>query len=150
MEKGEFEIIVRGLVIKDRKILVCQNEGRDYFYLPGGHVEFGESLKKALDREFIEETGIGVKSSEFIGTVENIFLQDERQSHEMNFVFVVELDGEVGEPAEDHLKFRWLNGYELTDEKFVPPALRNAILKWMAEKKTFFIMSEEEINLHLN
>lgn len=147
MENKNFEIIVRGLVIKDGKILVCKTEDRDYFFLPGGHVEFGENMRKALSREFMEETGRRVKSSKFIGTVENIFLQNGKLNHELNFIFLTEIHGEIGAPAEDHLTFSWFSSLDLTEEKFVPPALRDAILKWRADKKPFFILTEEENSL---
>ncbi len=144
MKHKDFEIIVRGLVIKDGRILVCKTENRDYFFLPGGHVEFGENMRKALNREFMEETGLRVKKSMFIGTVENIFLQRGSLNHELNFVFLTELNGHIGTSKEDHLTFLWFSPFDLTEEKFVPPALRNAILKWIADKKPFFILTEEE------
>lgn len=141
---NEFEIIVRGVVIKNGKILVCQTERHDYFFLPGGHVEFGENMKKALYREFQEELGIKPKKAEFIGTVENIFYQKEKLNHEINFTFLTEIDDVEIEPKEDHLTFFWFLPHDFVEEKFVPPALRDAILKWMSDKKPFFVLTEEQ------
>ena len=155
-----FEIIVRGLVIRGGKILVCKVEDRDYYFLPGGHVEFGENMRKALYREFDEELGVKPKSSKFIGTVENIFLQngsastrrdesmrDGKLNHEINFIFETEITDDFIEPKEDHITFNWLTPFDITEEKFVPPALRDAILKWISDKKPFFILTEEEDSL---
>jgi len=144
--RNNFEIIVRGLVIKDGKILVCRTFGHDYFFLPGGHVEFGENIREGLLREFKEETGLIINKSKFIGTVENIFRQDGRLNHEINFVFETKIDGNIGNSREKHLMFSWLTPREVINEKFVPPVLRNAIIKWMADKNPFFILSEEEDN----
>ena len=142
-----FEIIVRGLVIRGGKILVCKVEDRDYYFLPGGHVEFGENMRKALYREFDEEMGVKPKNSKFIGTVENIFLQDDKLNHEINFIFETEITDDFIEPKEDHITFNWLTPFDVTEEKFVPPALRDAILKWISDKKPFFILTEEEDSL---
>lgn len=144
MEKNNFEIIVRGLVLHDGRILVCKTENRDYYFLPGGHVEFGENMKKALAREFNEELGIRPINTKFIGTVENIFFQKGRLNHEINFVFVAEIEAGEIEAKEDHLSFRWFLPQDLIEERFVPPALRDAILKWLSDKKPFSILIEEE------
>ena len=147
MENRNFEIIVRGLVMNRGRILVCKSEGRDYYFLPGGHVEFGENMRKALIREFDEELGIKPINTKFIGSVENIFHQKGRLNHEINFVFYSEIEEEDVVSHEDHLTFRWFLPHDLIEEKFVPPALRNAVLKWLSDKKPFFILTEEEDSL---
>lgn len=43
--KKEVEILVRAIVQDKEKILVCEKVGKKYFFFPGGHVEFGESVK---------------------------------------------------------------------------------------------------------
>lgn len=149
MEKGDFEIIVRGLILSRGRILVCQTYGKDYFFLPGGHVEFGENMRKALVRELDEELGIKPVSTKFIGSVENIFYQEEKLNHELNFVFLVEIDVDEDdiESNEDHISFKWFLPHDLVEEKFVPPALRDAVLKYLSDKKPFLILTEEEDSL---
>ncbi len=142
-----FEIIVRGLVMNRGRVLVCQTKGRDYYFLPGGHVEFGENMKKALMREFDEELGVTPKGIKFIGSVENIFYQKEKLNHEINFIFTAEIDDENVEPKEDHLIFQWFLPHDLVEQRFVPPALRDAVLKWMSDKKPFLIFTEEDDSL---
>lgn len=133
------ELIVRALVIRDRKILVCQTEGRDYFFLPGGHVEFKENLREALRRELFEELGAILKEAVFIGGVENIFTQDDVPKHEISFVFHTEIDVKHIVSREKHVSFYWFTMDEFIDEKIAPPAMKDAILQWTAEKDTFFI-----------
>ena len=49
------------LLIDDRVLLVRhRKEGRSYHLLPGGGVEWGESLSAALVREVAEETGLEI------------------------------------------------------------------------------------------
>ena len=133
------ELIVRALIIRNRKILVCQSVGRDYFFLPGGHIEFGESMHAALKRELYEEMEAKITASQFIGGIENIFIQDEVKMHEVSFVFHVDIDLREIISKEEHISFYWFSFEEFINAKFVPPALKDAVVEWTAEKETFFI-----------
>lgn len=56
-------MIARGLIIKENKILFFHRfkNGKEYFVLPGGHIEEGESPAEALIREIKEETTLDIK-----------------------------------------------------------------------------------------
>jgi 8-oxo-dGTP diphosphatase len=58
---------VSGILIRDGAMLLIAHKKKDdrYWLLPGGGVEYGESLDKALEREFREELGIGVRVDGF-------------------------------------------------------------------------------------
>lgn len=139
----KFELIVRALIVHDKKILVCQTNDRNYYFLPGGHVEFGENLRTALKRELMEEMGAVVTGAKFIGGIENLFLQDGSQRHEVSFVFHTDINNYEVESNESHVKFYWLSMDQFIEENIVPPALKDAIVQWTAEKESFFI--EEKI-----
>ena len=53
-------VISRGIVINDEKLLVIKRvrDGQEYFVLPGGHVDKGETAREASARETLEETGV--------------------------------------------------------------------------------------------
>jgi 8-oxo-dGTP diphosphatase len=54
---------VRGLVVVDGKLAVLfrRKNGIEYYSVPGGGIEKGETKKAALSRELIEELNIHVK-----------------------------------------------------------------------------------------
>ncbi|MEJ2005913.1 MAG: NUDIX domain-containing protein [Cyclobacteriaceae bacterium] len=59
---NRIRIRVCGILIRDGSLLLAEHRGigenGSILIPPGGGVEFGESLKDALRREFREETGI--------------------------------------------------------------------------------------------
>lgn len=138
MDKN-LELIVRALIIKNRKILVCRTNGRDYYFLPGGHVEFGETMQEALRRELYEELGAKVVMSKFIGGFENLFEQEGQKKHEVSFIFQVDIDITEIVSREEHISFYWFTMDEFINENIAPPALKDAIVAWTAEKDIFFI-----------
>jgi len=64
----QFHVGVYGILINQKKILLIKKSRGPYkgmYDLPGGGIEFGETIVNALKREFIEETGIILSSYSF-------------------------------------------------------------------------------------
>ncbi|MDD3607942.1 MAG: NUDIX domain-containing protein, partial [Candidatus Moranbacteria bacterium] len=53
-----FEICSRAIIIKNRKILLPKPKDENWYFFPGGHVEFGEKAEDALRRELKEELDV--------------------------------------------------------------------------------------------
>ncbi len=65
--------LVGGALFKNGKLLVVKrSSGKkllpNYWEIPGGHVETGETQEEAVKREFLEETGLTVKVGEMFTT----------------------------------------------------------------------------------
>jgi ADP-ribose pyrophosphatase YjhB (NUDIX family) len=57
------QLAVSAAIFRDGKVLLvrrARSPARGYYSLPGGRVEFGESLHQALTREVDEETGLKI------------------------------------------------------------------------------------------
>ena len=54
------ELIARGVFVRGGAVLLCQNVKHGYYYLPGGHVEFGEAAAVALAREIDDAKAQGL------------------------------------------------------------------------------------------
>ncbi len=127
-EPGHVEFIARGVAIDLRtgspRVLLCKSKKRGYYYLPGGHVEFGESASAALRREIMEEMGIPCDVGAPLQIHECSFDDGKVLRHEINVVFHVKHLGRHGVPqpdpapsAEQHIAFEWvpLEGIESRD-----------------------------------
>lgn len=62
-------------------------KGEDFGRIIGGKVEFGETAESAVRREFQEELGTDLENLSFIKIVENIFIYNGQQGHEVVFVY---------------------------------------------------------------
>jgi 8-oxo-dGTP diphosphatase len=68
-------VAASGIVVHDGALLLVQRgdaPARGKWSVPGGRVEFGETLRETVAREVREETGLAVEVGEFAGWVERI------------------------------------------------------------------------------
>lgn len=110
--KSKFHHIVRAIMIKDEKLLVAEYIGHHYF-LPGGHVEIGESAENALIRELREELGVTCSIKQFLGVIENQWQAKETLHHEINHIFEIDSNELKSDftpiSKESHLAFHWID-----------------------------------------
>ncbi|ETT83541.1 NUDIX domain-containing protein [Bacillus mycoides] len=110
--KSKFHHIVRAIMIKDEKLLVAEYIGYHYF-LPGGHVEIGESAENALIRELREELGVTYSIKQFLGVIENQWQAKETLHHEINHIFEIDSNELKSDftpiSKESHLAFHWID-----------------------------------------
>lgn len=137
-QKKKFDICVRALIQKEGKILVCYHKKKNYYFFPGGHIEFGERAKDALFRELKEELDLSIKKITFVGIVENFYQEDKENHHEINFVFKVEVKNVKDNSKENHIDFFFLDLKDFAKKDILPLALKKAILNWLKNKKIFW------------
>ena len=132
--------------IEDDEILLAHAKGEDNTFLPGGHVEFGESATTALKRESEEELGIETETLKFSGILEYKYgdLTNKNETHhEINLTFHTEIKGGIPcengmESKKKKLEFFWAKINKLEKSNLLPEPLIELIPKWIKEKKVFF------------
>ena len=133
------EVIARGIILHKGKILLCKPVGKARSYLPGGHIDPGETGAQAVLRELIEELGVTAEIVRFLGVAEFSYGEDEDRIDEINLCYelhVAEWEGLDDEPAtpskESWIEFLWAPLDELAAQGFQPAILRSAIPQWLA------------------
>lgn len=118
-------IRVAGLLVHEGSILMVeQGRGGDrYWLLPGGGVQFGETLSDALKREFDEELGMRVGVQRLVAIVESISPDPAYAKHVVHLVFEISAPMEdLPEPQESKvLTARFLSEFQLQSADVRPP-----------------------------
>ncbi len=89
----EPRVRVCGLLRKDNKILFVKHRknNKEYYLLPGGGVDYGESFEVALKREYLEEVNIHVSLGKMLFISEAI--APDQSKHIVNLYFEVFYEG---------------------------------------------------------
>lgn len=73
--RDKFPVGVNIFIVRDGKLLLGKRKnayGAGTWGLPGGHLEFGESVKKAAARELEEETGLRADNFAFVNVINDL------------------------------------------------------------------------------
>ncbi|WP_242277266.1 NUDIX domain-containing protein [Bacillus cereus group sp. BfR-BA-01446] len=134
--KIQFHQIVRGVLIKDGKLLIAHFKGHHSF-LPRGHIELGEAAEKALLREWEEEIGLACSIEKFLGVVK---INGKMEIHyEINHIFKVQSNKLTPETPpgsrESHLEFYWITPSEKNLKRYnvMPDTAVQSLMKKMQE-----------------
>lgn len=121
--RKEVKVGVGVMIFRDGCVLLGKRRGAhgaDTWALPGGHLEFGESIQRCAQREVLEETGIvvlRVRNAAFT----NDFFEKERLHYVTLFVVAEEWSGTpaVMEPSKCK-EWAWFDWEKLPSPLFVP------------------------------
>lgn len=134
-EKTCFNYRVGAICKHKNKILLLQNEGEDFWYVPGGRVQMLENSAVAVKRELKEELGVNVDVKRLLWTVENFFTYDSQQFHEISFYYEVNLL-ELPAKGEDTFMleedgrryvFQWVSLDQISDYNLKPDFLKEKV-----------------------
>ncbi len=140
MSKNNIHVLSRAVIIDQNKILLCKTVDLEvsFYFLPGGHVEHGESVQTSLLRELIEETGAHCKIKRFLGCLEYSFKPGHSNichNHEYNFIFEAEsaslkINNKIPQ-LEAHIELLWMPLNKLTEIDFRAEPLRELVPQWL-------------------
>ncbi|WP_416373628.1 NUDIX hydrolase [Mycoplasmopsis cynos] len=131
----------------DKVLLAYDGETNNYKYLPGGEVEFGESIYQAIEREINEELKVKPSKIKLLFANELFYYSkiSEKNVHELCFYFLLDLNlnSEILQnkfyTIENNRKlfFEWVKINELEKINFKPGEIIKHIINPPNEFKIF-------------
>ncbi|HZS93626.1 MAG TPA: NUDIX hydrolase [Chloroflexota bacterium] len=147
----QFNYRVAAVIVDRDRVLVTRIEGMDFWFLPGGRVEMGETSEKALAREVMEELHVPAEIGRLLWVVENFFGAEPR-IQELGLYYAATLIGlgrvwdGIGiyrtiddEGTRD--EFRWLPFDDLSSVRLMPPFLKE-VLTELPTKTQHIVVNE--------
>ena len=132
-----FGVRASALIIRDNQILLTK-DGQGFYYTIGGAIAVNEATHDAVVREVYEELGITVTVDRLAFVVENQFVQDDIQFHNIEFHYVVTpLEEPPLEMIEGHIQqaCEWVGLDNLSDINLVPLFLKDILPQWDGQLK---------------
>lgn len=138
VDHARFNYRIAGIALQDDHVLLCQEDGQDFWFMPGGRAELREASAATLAREMREELGADVRVERLIWVVENFFRWvDGTEFHELCLYYLITLPrgfhslgtGASFRGIEDdiHLIFRWYRLGDLEKIRVEPAFLRRRL-----------------------
>jgi len=149
--QDKIHVLSRAVITHEDKILLCKTLDLEisFYFLPGGHIEHGESAETALLRELKEETGANCKIKQFLGCLEYSFEPGHSSichNHEYNFIFEVESEYLTSDKRitcpEKHIELVWMPISRLSKIDFRAEPLRKLLPLWLDGNSDNKFMSE--------
>lgn len=138
----KFHLITRAVITQGDCVLLARQKGMNNTFLPGDHIEIGESATTALQREIFEELKKNINIQEYLGAVEADWEEGEVVHYEINHIFKVNIDNlNFHTPIksyEDHLEFFWSKIHDLEINNLLPSPLIMLITKYYEGDKSIW------------
>jgi ADP-ribose pyrophosphatase YjhB (NUDIX family) len=114
------QLAVSAVIFRDGKLLLlkrAKSPGQGFWSLPGGRVEFGESLHTALAREVDEEAGLRIEIVALAGWREVLPSGSGSGGHYLIMSFAARWKANEVRLNEEHDDFKWIEPGQFGDLK---------------------------------
>ena len=133
MSESKIYLGVYGILVREGKVLFIKKARGPYigkYDLPGGGINFGETIADALRREILEEAGTHLKKADFVGINEyRCEYQKEgkmRSFHHIGFYYRVEIKNgdklKTEADGQDSLGSPFVSTKDITEKNLAPIA----------------------------
>lgn len=116
-----YRLSAKAVIIRDAKILLTLEHDNDWWSLPGGGIDYGETVQATLSRELSEELGLT------LGTVQAddspLFVTTHAIVDAVPravLYYRVELSGTLASPGSGSQRYEWFGANEITNLDLSP------------------------------
>lgn len=129
-----FGIAVKCVVVFDNKILLLSKSfdemkgdlSENEWDLPGGRVNYGETIESAVMREVKEETGLEIEISNiFLKNTSTIIRPD--GLHLLIVFYKCFASDNIVKLSDEHNLFKWIDIFEVKNNEYIPEWIKDAI-----------------------
>jgi len=119
MDSDKFRTVVKALITNRGDILIGKKEEQEghpisgEWHILGGHLEKGEEIEEAVEREVKEETSLEVKLHQVIDVA--TFSWEEGEKDSVQIVYHCETEKRDEEARDDISELKWVSPTEITD-----------------------------------
>lgn len=136
------------LIIEDNKILTLeyQYSNQTVYNLPGGNVDFGETMSQTLHREMTEELGIKVAIGE-LAMVGEVHLP-QKEKYTLHCLFegkIIEGKPQINPQNTSAKAIKWLSINELADSNLYPNFKKEIPLWLNNQLEDYYIGKIEQV-----
>ena len=99
-------------IYKDKLLLMLRNNepGRNQWFVPGGRVQYGETLKQAALRKLYEETGLNARNIKKMGVMSHFW----PQAHYISTFYRIDVNNDYIKLNDEHRDYKWIS--KITDD----------------------------------
>lgn len=119
-EKKSPKVVVGVLIYNDKNevFLARGLKWKNYWTVPGGHLEWGESFEECVRREVKEETNMEISNIEFLKIQEAIFPPNYHKEKHMVFLnFCAKAESYDVVLDEEHSEYKWFKLEDIPTEE---------------------------------
>ena len=132
VDRGLPKPAVAVILEKDKKILLGRrgiDPAKGKWDILGGFIEREESAEETAAREIMEETGLRVRATKYLGSLPDVY--GETKVPTINFCFVAEVEGGELKPQSDVESLAWFTPDELPQEMAFAHQIK--VFQWYKE-----------------
>lgn len=132
--ENQIGVVAAPVIVNDKnEILLFKSTKWQGWVIPGGHVEYGETIKDACIRETKEETGLNIEAGEIINFGERINPPTfNRPAHLVYFHFLSKIkSGEIILDEAELTDYKWFSPKESLEQ--CNPEIRETIKKFISK-----------------
>lgn len=127
----KIEIGIKAFILHEGEYLMMHNNGvkEDVWELPGGRMEFGETMEETLHRELLEEAGLEVKRIKILDTWNHV----EIDYHLTGIIYLCTTNSKEVILSDEHDKYQWVKA-DRDSLKYLYDAFKSRMIHWNWEE----------------